>query len=229
MSRVLLILLLITTHALNGSDVFNCKCHDCTDPRPGPVGPPGPSGPPGSQGSTGANGPTGPTGPTGPSGCAPSFLYAFTTNNSTVSPGDTLILDQNPVTVGSAMTYNAGTGTVTFSQTGVYEVTYAMSIVDTSSTPGGGAVGQLQIQLTPGGSVVGSEFVAFAGNDGFGDTNGDVMHQITILISITSTPTLLNLISGNSTESFTLNPGDTTQVDHGTVNTNAYLTIKKIV
>lgn len=253
MLKIMLMALFFLTHPLYANDINMCrKCQECNDPKPGPAGPSGatgpegptgptgqmgPTGPTGSTGSTGstgpngANGATGATGATGASGCTPSFLFAFTTNNSTVEPGGALVLDQNPFNVGPAMTYNAITGTVTFLQTGFYQVTYGMSILD--STPAllarGSDVGQLEISLTPGGVVAGSEFVVYAGNDAIGDTDGQVMHQMQTIIHITTVGTTLNLISGNSAFSFTLYPGNTTLAGHGTLNTNAFMVINKIL
>lgn len=93
----------------------------------GATGAQGPTGPVGATGATGAQGPTGPTGPAGTpatpvalSGIEVDFVIDPTVPQ-TVASGSPVLFDRLLSTVDTAnFSYNAGTGTVTISQPGVY-------------------------------------------------------------------------------------------------------------
>lgn len=106
----------------------------------GPVGPQGeggPTGPAGAVGAQGAEGPTGPTGPTGPAGSPPALnaLYATNTGSQTASStGDPLTFDTNQVEQGSVITHTASTSDFSLTENGIYRITYAAVVTNTSGT-----------------------------------------------------------------------------------------------
>lgn len=163
---------------LISSSLLSARCPDCKHPPHGPPGPPG-------------------TAVVCPE---KSFLSVFTNSSQTVDPQDPVIFEQTAIGAsgvsGTAMSYNSGTGTVTFNETGFYRAIYALGA---DTPPEAGAV----LQLTPGGIYspgpppfpAGSGIVPGSAGNSAGSFS---LAPIGVIFEVTIVGQTLQLVSANS-------------------------------
>ncbi|MCE5317685.1 MAG: hypothetical protein LLG04_10075 [Parachlamydia sp.] len=187
-------------------------CADgCKTPKQGPPGPRGPRGPQGRPGIS----------------FSPSFISVFRTNNQAggIAPGAALIFDKEAVaTQGSALTYNTATGSVTFQQTGFFEVTFGTSM-DEDNVAGG-----LVLQMNPAG--------VYSATPGFAPGTGlvpgseidnafpDELLSLSVMVEVTSVGQTMQLVNGNS-DSFNIQLNAISQ-DTDLTPIVAYMVVKKL-
>ena len=155
-----------------------------------PRGADGAQGPAGPQGPQGPAGPQGPQGPAGASAVLPevSALNAVNTAAQTVASGTApLVLASTPVQAGTAITHDAGSGTFTLNEDGLYEISY-----NTDVTAAAGAPATVALALTNGGSAIdGATASAYVAAD-----NVPVSVSGTTIVSVTGgTPAVISLVS----------------------------------
>jgi hypothetical protein len=134
----------------------------------GATGVQGPVGPAGAAGVQGLQGPEGPEGPAGASGLsAYGFCYQLATivDATIVGGADVPLSNNGPL---SSITHTAGTTTVTVATTGIYKISYSISI-----TAGIGTALSLAVNGTVDASTVRSVPVAT------GEISGEVMLALT--------------------------------------------------
>lgn len=143
-----------------------------------------------------------------------SFLSVFTTLGppNEITVGSPIPFDQLAIPIqGSAISYNTN-GTVTFNETGFYEVSFGISLAPDSFSAG------LALQINPAGVyastpgfIPGSGFVPGSEIDII--YNNQMVSQ-SVIVQITAVGQTLQLVSGNSFSPFTL----------GALSTNTNLT-----
>lgn len=207
MHKLLATLLLV----LATNITFMPVCADgCKTPRRGPPGPRGPQGPQGEPGTP----------------FSPSFISVFRTTDQGdgILPGNPIIFDLEAVAPqGGAISYSTATGTVTFNQTGFYEVTYGVSM-------GENVAGGLVLQMNPAG--VYSTTPGFAPGTGLvpgsemDNAFPDELLSLSVMIEVTSVGQTMQLINGNS-DSFKIRL-DAIAEDTDITPIVAYLVVKKL-
>lgn len=170
--------------------LLRSRCHDdplinglfcCHKGRRGPRGPQGPQGAPGAQGAQGiqgAQGPQGLTGIQGPIFTTPSATFyddatASEIGNVTIASGANVpFLASQPIPNG--ITFNSINNTISFSETGIYLVSYGFSVAESTAT----------FQLFLNDSLTLSALTS---------TTPNILVKSTLLVQINNTSNLLNL------------------------------------
>lgn len=180
----------------------------CPTPKRGPPGPAGPPGIPGIPGATFSS----------------SFLSVFTTLDGVVFPHAPFIFNQFAIpTQGPALIYDNTTGTVTFLQTGFYQVSYGISVAPSPFN------NLIALQINPAG--------VYAATPGFVPGSGlvpgselnvlfpDQMTSETVIVDITIPGQTLQLVNANTTGPIILQASTT-----GTTLTpiTGYLVVEKL-
>lgn len=182
----------------------------CKQPRQGP---PGPRGHRGRQGEPGA--------------FSPSFLSVFRSINQKggIAPGAALIFNHLAIPVqGSELSYDKTTGTVTFNQTGFFEVTFGASMRKDNRAGG------LVLQMNPAG--------VYAATPGFAPGTGLVpgsevdnafpeeLISLSVIVEATSVGQTMQVVNGNI-PGFDINlHADASHTDLTPI--KAYLVVKKL-